>query len=340
MTNLSYLTSKISDYLTEHPQITFNKEVYKQYCDIGVVRKHYNVKTTDGMHFEYNAFCNSETKNSFTDNIKLFLEHPNILSVDDILYVEVTIESPRTKLVLHKYSGKTLLIMSKIFPNMFKDNSIELPIVKYMFTDYIIKYGYMLNIKIKLNKFVNQLCFLVTYIKMNCHEELEKLKRAPIHRLIKHIIDETFEIKQGENYITLSPSTMQCGAIFFTFPHGLENVKCILTINDIEYPIDKYYSNIQYHQLNNCRNVMIFDSFENLREINNYQPTGNILIKNKMTLKFNSNLTGHLIVGYILYDIIMYDHQKNNIMFADMPDEIKNSAPKIKYIKISKGDIF
>jgi hypothetical protein len=340
MSNLSYLTSKMSDYLTTNPEITFNKEVYKQYTDIGVIRKIYNVSSTDGVTYECNTFCGPETKNSFTNNIKLFLEHPNSLSINDILHVEITIESPSTRLVLHRYSGKTLYVMSLMYPDMFKNNSIELPIVKYMFIDYIIQYGYTLNVKIKLNKFVDQLCFLATYIKMNTHIELETLRTAPIHRLLKHIIDETFEIKQGENYITLSPCTMQCGAIIFTFPHFLENVKCILTINDTDYPIDKYYSNIQYHQLNDCRNVMIFDSFENLKEINNYQPTGNILIKNKMTLKFDSNLTGHFIVGYILYDIIMYNHQTNNISFADMPNEIKQSVQKIKYIKISKDCIF
>lgn len=323
----------LDDYLTKQPEITFNKEVYKQYTDITNVTQTYQFTTNDGFAHSYNNFCNESNVNSYINEIYLYIPD-NILLMEDIISVEVSIESCDTKSIYHKYSGK---VLNAIKLGCDKSNinrcAIELPLIKHIFVNQFLQNGYKLRINVSLNKLCTNLSAIVTYVKMMDQKEIEKLNVAQPNRITRHIVDEVFQIEKGINTITLSPENMQCCLIFFIFPENMSNVNATLKFGEHEHQINKYCSNRQFCGLCDNPNIMIFDIYRNMSEFYNIQPIGNIKLDGNASFTFESSELGHLIVGYVLLDLITYVNTK--IKFFDMPIEFINKKPSIKYITVN-----
>ncbi len=79
---------------------------------------------------------------------------------------------------------------------------------------------------------------------------------------------------------------------------------------------------------------MIFDIYQNVKEFYNIQPTGNVLLDGNAKLIFDSDEIGHLIVGYVTLDLIIYENKQ--IKFIDMKTNYLNKPQSIKYITIHK----
>lgn len=319
-------------YLTEYPEVTFNKEVFKKYTDVTNVYTSYKLESSDGYKYSCEIISNDSVKNSFLNEISLYVEN-DILLIEDITSVEITINSETTTSVLHKYSGLTLkaILLATKNTNEYK---INLPLVRGILTDKFIKNKYKLKLAVNLNKYNVNLHLSANYIKMLNENELLELQSTSPRRIIRHIVDEHFLIEKGLNVFKLSPENMQCCLIFFTFPSNMKNINATLKIGENEHHINKYYSNFQFEGLNNNQNIMIFDIYKNVQEFYNTQPTGNILFDGNVELSFESENIGDLVIGYILLDMIIYDPAK--IKFFDMETSIvdTNKPKNIKYITI------
>lgn len=338
MLNIGYTTEKdtLELYLNKNPQITFNKEVYKKYTNITTFYKKYELENENGYEYKYNNFFTDVSENSYICNISMHIDdNDKILQISDIISIEMLIEKDGNQTIYHKYSGHTL---NAIFSATEYENNkytIELPIVKCLFACKFLENGYNLVLKIKLNQFNVKLVAIVKYIEMLDQEEITKIKNLPIQRMIKHIVDETFEIKKGLNKIKLSVENMQCDSMFLIFPIDISKIDAELLIGGKIKQINKYYSNIQYSGLENLPNVMIFDVYRNISEFYGNQPTGNVMLDDNTILTFTSDVTGHLIVGYSLFDLIMYENKQ--IKFFDMPikktkENKKNLSTKVVVI--------
>lgn len=334
MNIISEITN-LDEYLTKRPEVTFNKEVYKQYTDITTSNSTYMFETNDGFTYKYDNFCGTENENSYITEIYLYIPGDDTsLMINDIISVNISIVSKNTISTYHKYSGKFLKAIKLATENININRcAIELPLTKHIFVNQFMKNDYKLQITVTLNKHNVNLFATVTYVKMLDQTEISELDKLQPHRLTRHIVDEVFEIEKGENIITLSPDNMQCCLIFFIFPENMSNVNATLKVGEYEYQINKYCSNIQFCELCDHPNIMIFDIYKNINEFHNIQPTGNILLDGNVSLTFESSNLGHLTVGYVLLDLIMYIN--NKIKFFDMPFEFINKKPSIKYITVN-----
>lgn len=334
--NIISETNNLDEYLTKRPDVTFNKEVYKRYTDITNSVSTYKFGTTDGFTYSYNDFCNNKNADSYITEIYLYiLNDNNVLIIDDIISVDISLVSENTISTYHKYSGKFLKAIKLATENINLNRcAIELPLTRYIFINEFLKSNYKLQINVTLNKHNVNLWANVTYVKMLDQLEISNLDKLQPHRLTRHLIDEVFQIEKGLNVIKLSPENMQCCLIFFIFPENMSNVNATLKIGEYEHKINKYCSNIQFCGLCDNPNIMIFDIYKNVSEFYNIQPTGNVKLDGNASLTFESAELGHLMVGYVLLDLIMY--MNNKIKFFDMPLEFINKKPSIKYVTIKK----
>jgi hypothetical protein len=366
-------TDTIGKYLYGNPQITFNKSIYKRYCD--TIKQNFfynptNITLTD-IFYKYSFEIYPSGDHLVLHNV-YFCNETNIdinnISNISVYIIKNTNDTNNSTIVnvLHKFSFKSVKTLYSVFKRNTNDCMLEIPNIDFIYLPYLNTYGYhflfeiqsyvpMPSIKlmfqtnlmldlIEIKKF-EELCGQTSepnYMFLNGFES-ESFMNPEIPKIFnlyfRHIFDETVNITNDQNIINLKINNMQCCLFIMYFEPTNKAISMTidgyLKIGEIQWNIDKYASNKKYGIEN--KNIYIWDAFNNFTEIKEIQAKGSILFKNPK-LEFISNAEGKMNIIYLCYDILSINDKTKTISFFEQHGLIQEESIVVKHNKTEIDD--
>jgi hypothetical protein len=334
---------EVKAYLTEKPQITFSKNIYRRFCDV-------NNKT---LTYIPTSICNNEYTFRLTTNTfdlgklqnhqitSIYLcEKNDKLKIEDIENVDIYAEKidGSNKVVFHNYTANTLKFISTLFESANSDTVINLPHLNNILINEFKKQNYNIVIKVTIVKQLNPI-LMIKYVCLRDQEEIKRVNQTHSPILLRHLYEQTYNVTKGNNIVELNAVNIQCGMMMMTLQPNVSNADCEITgkftsdaMVNLEFEINKYACNKKYSRLESNKNMYVLDALNNVETFYEYQSAGTFQFGEKNILMFNSNFNGNLVISFVCFDMLIYHPQ---IHFLD---QVKEKHLVFFDLKKSKSD--
>jgi hypothetical protein len=305
----------MSVLITQNPQRTFSKNLYKRICDIKTIRKEY-IFENNTVQIDIGVKINKAVVRTIKDMW--------VTNADNIINFKLYFVT--NKNVYCDLSGTALKNINKMMYRDDYDNYIKLNILRIPIDEYSIVTGLASdNIIVDIiTKTPNNHMLYTNYKIITDPQEINRFNSCGHEYLIRQYITTTESIKKGDNILNIRGTRLEISHMFINSKKSLKlNIKSNIynaydceDVHLYEVSTDPEYNKYEI----NSHDTYIFDVYKNVNNTT-LQPYGVTLLNDDTKIYITSTEDTNIEITYVIYNVVRYFNNLRGFVVNYFPEK-------------------